>query len=148
VRKVRIQDLAAATGVAADSIRYYEKAGLLPEPGRSDNNYRDYKREHARRLVLIRNGRALGMSLDEIRTLLDFIDHPHGDCQQINDSVAEHLRHVRQRLAELRQLEKQLKALLTSCTRAGSERDCAIVLALSDEAFDASGARRSSRSHV
>lgn len=146
---MRIQQLAELTGVQADNIRYYEKAGLLPPPVRSDNNYRSYSREHARRLVLIRNCRALDMSLQEVGALLSFIDQPHGDCSHINESVASHLQHVRVRLAELQQLEKQLKALLERCTGRHDERDCAIALTLSDEAFSAGkGGRAARHSHV
>ena len=67
---MKISELAAATDTPVDTIRYYEREGLLPPPARGDNNYRHYDAAHAERLTLIRQARGLDMSLQEIRTLL------------------------------------------------------------------------------
>jgi Cd(II)/Pb(II)-responsive transcriptional regulator len=131
---MRIQELSEAAGVPAETIRYYEKADLLPLPARGENNYRVYQTSHLERLILIRNCRALDMSLQEIGTLLAFVDAPLGDCSGIDRLVTDHLAHVRSRLAELRQLEKQLKAILAACGGRQVEADCGIMTALSDQA--------------
>jgi len=130
---MRIKDLSAAAGVPVDSIRHYEKAGLLAPPLRAENNYRQYDAAALSRLRFIRNCRALDMSLDEVRSLLDYIDHPAADCAPVDALVAEHLGHVRERLHGLRVLERQLEQLQHACGHAHPGDVCGIVLALSQE---------------
>jgi len=129
---MKIGELAAAAGVPVETVRFYEKQGLLPAPARHDNNYRRYDDAALQRLRFIGNCRALDMSLEEVRTLLDFIDRPKADCSPVDALVAEHLRHVRSRMAELKALEKQLKLLQAACGHAKPRELCGIVLALSD----------------
>jgi Cd(II)/Pb(II)-responsive transcriptional regulator len=128
---MKIGELAQAAGLAVETVRFYEKQGLLPAPARRDNNYRRYDEQALQRLRFIANCRALDMSLDEVRALLGFIDHPQGDCSPVDALVAEHLQHVRQRMAELKALEKQLKLLQSACGHARPQELCGIVLALS-----------------
>jgi Cd(II)/Pb(II)-responsive transcriptional regulator len=127
---MRIGELAQAAGLEVETVRYYEKAGLLPAPARRDNNYRRYDDAALQRLRFIRNCRALDMSLEEIRTLLGFIDRPSRDCSPVDALVAEHLGHVRRRIAGLRQLERQLVLLQRACGHAKPHAVCGIVLAL------------------
>lgn len=134
---MRIKQLAEATGVPVDTIRHYEKAGLLAPPQRRDNNYRAYDTSALQRLAFIRNCRALDMSLDEVRVLLNFLDQPHSDHSPVDALVAEHLGHVRSRLKSLRQLERQLLALQRACGQAQPHEACGIVLALSQVAAPA-----------
>lgn len=129
---MKIGELAAAAGLSADTVRFYEKQGLLQAPARRDNNYRRYDEGSLQRLRFIGNCRALDMSLDEIRQLLRLIDEPGEDCSGVDALVAEHLRHVRERMAELRALERQLKALQSACGHAEPHRACGIVAALSE----------------
>src|SRR5574337_680669 len=77
---MRIAELGRATGVDIETIRYYEKAGLLPTPARTANGYRDYGPTHLERLAFVRHCRALDMPLAEVKRLLDFIAHPASDC--------------------------------------------------------------------
>jgi Cd(II)/Pb(II)-responsive transcriptional regulator len=119
---MRIGELATAAGLEVETVRYYEKAGLLPAPARRDNNYRRYDDTALQRVTFIRNCRALDMSLDEVRILLRFIDRPGGDCSPVDALVAEHLGHVRRRLAGLRQLERQLVLLQQACGHAKPQR--------------------------
>jgi Cd(II)/Pb(II)-responsive transcriptional regulator len=128
---MKIGELAKAAGLPVETVRFYEKQGLLPAPARHENNYRRYDEQALQRLRFIGNCRALDMSLDEVRTLLDFIEHPHADCSPVDALVAEHLGHVRQRMAELKALEKQLKLLQSACGHARPQELCGIVLALS-----------------
>jgi len=138
---MRIGELAHAAGFDVETVRYYEKAGLLPPPARRDNNYRRFDAAALQRLRFIGNCRALDMSLDEIRALLRFIDHPGDDCSPVDALVAEHLGHVRERLRSLRQLERQLELLQRACGHAEPNAVCGIVLALGSEVPAASPAR-------
>lgn len=128
---MKVGELAQAAGLSVETVRFYEKQGLLPAPARRDNNYRCYDERALQRLRFIGNCRALDMSLEEVRTLLGFIDHPHVDCSPVDALVAEHLGHVRQRMTELKALEKQLKLLQSACGHARPQELCGIVLALS-----------------
>lgn len=128
---MRIKEIADRTGVSIDTIRHYEKAHLLRAPSRSANGYRRYTAADADRLCFIRNCRALDMSLPEVRELLDMLDRPRADCSPVDALVAEHLRHVRERIASLRQLERQLSALQRACGDAGPSEACGIVRSLS-----------------
>lgn len=122
---MKIGELAARTGCQPVTIRYYEQAGLLPVPPRSEGNYRVYTRAHEERLLFIRNCRALDMSLDEIRQLLDYQDNPSGDCSEINALVEAHIEHVSSRIKVLQQLQDKLVALRQRC--AGAEQSCSIL---------------------
>lgn len=115
---MQIKELARATGVDIETIRYYEKAGLLPAPARLDNGYRDYREHHLERLSFVRHCRALDMPLAEVAQLLQFLDAPPEDCSDINHLVDEQLARVRARLKSMRALEKQLLQLRARCTDA------------------------------
>jgi Cd(II)/Pb(II)-responsive transcriptional regulator len=131
VKRMRIKQLAGLSGVSIDAVRHYEKAGLLRAPARSDNGYRRYAAADVARLQFIRNCRALDMNLDEIRELVDVLDRPRADCSGVDALVAAHLGHVRERIASLRELERQLAALKGSCGEARTSEACGIVRALS-----------------
>jgi Cd(II)/Pb(II)-responsive transcriptional regulator len=131
---MRIKDVSEATGVPSDTIRHYEKAGLLPLPARAGNNYRRYTEADVQRLRFIRNCRSLDMSLDEVRPLLDFLDHPQADCSKVDAVIEGHLAHVRERLASLQVLERQLELLTQVCGQQRAQELCGIVMALSKDA--------------
>lgn len=113
---MQIKELSRATGVDTETIRYYEKARLLPAPARRENGYRDYDGRHLERLSFIRHCRALDMPLAEVQLLLQFLDAPPADCGDINRLVDEQLSRVRARLKSMRALEKQLLQLRARCT--------------------------------
>ena len=131
---MKIGELAQAAQCTVETVRYYEKEGLLSAPARTSGNFRIYGVEHVERLRFIRNCRALDMSLDEVRVLLAFIDHPASDCSPVDAVVDEHLVHVRERLAALQLLERQLETLRRACGQARPHAACGIVLALSGDA--------------
>lgn len=128
---MQIGDLAAASSTSVESIRYYEREGLLPAPARTQGNYRTYDAAHVQRLQFIRRCRALDMTLDEVRALLRFIDTPQDDCAGVNALLDEHLGHVRHRIAELRRLERELQQLRASCASPRDAAACGILLGLS-----------------
>ena len=115
---MRISDLAKATGASIETVRYYERAGLLRAAGRTEGNYRVYRPADVERLKFIRNCRALDMALDEIRTLLQFRDQPRENCGAVNQLLDDHIGHVTDRIRELKALEKQLKTLREECREA------------------------------
>lgn len=112
---MQIKHLSQATGVDVETIRFYEKQGLLPSPARRENGYRDYDASHLERLAFIRHCRALDMSLASVASLLSFLDEPQTHCSAINDLVDEQLTRVRARLQSMRALERQLLLLRSRC---------------------------------
>lgn len=124
---MRIGELSQATGVDIETIRYYEKAGLLPAPGREANGYRRYRPEHLERLAFIRHCRALDMPLDAVRRLLDYVAHPEAECGDINRLIDAQLARVRARLQSMLALENQLAALRARCGENHSARECGIL---------------------
>lgn len=128
---MKIGELAKATHTQVETIRYYEREGLLPETARTEGNYRVYGDAHVDRLSFIRRCRGLDMALDEIRVLLRFKDSPHENCAQVNDLLDEHIGHVAARIKEIKSLERQLKALRESCREAQQASQCGILSELS-----------------
>lgn len=124
---MKIGELATATQTQVETIRYYEREGLLPLTARTAGNYRIYGPGHVERLAFIRHCRSLDMTLDEIRVLLRFKDAPAEDCGDVNALLDEHIGHVAARIRDLRQLEKQLKALRDQCVGPHSAEHCGIL---------------------
>ncbi len=127
---MKIGALAEATGTPVETIRFYEREGLLPPPTRADNNYRMYRPLHVERLAFVRQCRSLDMTLDEIRALIELRESPAQDCGEINALLDEHIGHVARRIGELRALEKDLKALRTRCTSPHAMAECGILSGL------------------
>jgi len=124
---MRIGELAESTGTAVETIRFYEREGLVPAAQRADNNYRVYTAAHAERLAFIRHCRNLDMTLDEIRTLLRLRDAPLQDCGEVNALLDEHIGHVTHRIRELRTLQKDLRALRARCGTPHAIEQCGIL---------------------
>ena len=124
---LKIGELSQRTGTQVETIRYYEREGLMPSPARSDGNYRLYDSTHAERLSFIRHCRSLDMTLDEIRILLRFRDSPNENCADVNTLLDEHIGHVADRIEDLQELERQLKELRRRCRRARASKDCGIL---------------------
>jgi Cd(II)/Pb(II)-responsive transcriptional regulator len=125
--RLRIGDLARRAHCPRETIRYYEREGLLPEPTRSAGNYRLYGGAHLERLAFIRHCRSLDMALAEIRRLLRFRDRPLDNCEATHALLDEHIAHVAARIAELQRLERQLRTLRRQCERAREARQCGIL---------------------
>lgn len=140
---LKIGELAKQTNCQAETIRYYEKEGLLPVPARSESNYRLYNEKHVDRLTFIRHCRSLDMTLEEIRTLLQFRDTPEGNCGEVNALLDEHIAHVAARIAELKALEKQLRKLRCLCGQAQAVKECGILNELENEGFSLPAGRQS-----
>ncbi len=129
---MRIGELAKAAHCTTDTIRFYEKEGLMPDAQRTNANYRDYSTVHIERLRFIRNCRALDMTHDEIRALLTLTDQPSDRCGSIDALLDAHIGHVDARLAELQQLRTQLLTLRERCTGGRRIDACGIVQGLAE----------------
>jgi len=124
---MRIGELAKRTGCTVETIRYYERAGLLAARARTQGNYRIYGEADVERLAFIRECRSLDMTLAEIGRLLAFRDAPERHCGEANALIDEHIGHVAQRIAELRALERRLIELRRLCRRTQKAKDCGIL---------------------
>ena len=124
---MRIGELSRATGVDAQTIRYYEREGLLSRPLRQPNGYRRYGAEQLEQLTFIRHCRSLDMGLAEVKRLLEFHSRPAGDCSDIDHLVEEQLARVRARIDSLRALERQLAMLSASCGKREPRGECGIL---------------------
>lgn len=124
---MKISDLGRATGVAIETIRYYEKAGLLPVPAREANGYRRYGDSHLERLAFVRHCRALDMPLADVRGLLQAVDGRPGEDKAVDLLIARQLKRIRARLKSLRALERQLAHLKQSCDADHAHHACGIL---------------------
>ena len=124
--------LAKKTGCNLETIRYYEKVALLPEPARSANGYRVYPPELVQRLTFILRARDLGFKLDQIRSLLTLTDTGTQTCAEVLSNTEKHLTDVRERIADLNRIETELNRLVGLCSRE-STPECAILDTLNKE---------------
>ena len=129
---IKIGELAKRTGATVETIRYYEKEELLPEPSRSEGNYRLYRKEHIERLQFILHCRTLDMTLDEVRVLLQYWDEPDKDCGNVDALLDEHIHAVEVRIKALMQLKQHLTTLRQKCSSRALAVSCGILNALAD----------------
>ncbi len=145
---LKIGELAEKTDCPVQTIRYYEREGLLPEPARTEGNYRLYGEAHLERLSIIRRCRSLDMTLDEIRTLLRFRDAPEENCAEVNILLDSHIGHVAARITELKALEKELKQLRQTCNEVNVAKDCGILNNLATESAAPARSKKTKTGHV
>jgi len=109
-------ELARTTGCNIETIRYYEKTGMLPDPPRTEAGYRVYSANHVARLRFILRARELGFSMEDIRGLLGLEDGAAPTCAEIKERTERHLSDVRARIDDLRRIEKVLSATAARCS--------------------------------
>ena len=128
-----IGDLAERTGVTPETIRYYEREGVIPRAARSGTGgYRQYGTADAERLRFVRRARDLGFSLEEVRELLALAaGDPTRPCGDVNQIAHAHLAQVDAKLGQLRALRRELSRLIDACDRNASLGDCSLLSALS-----------------
>lgn len=124
--------LGQATSVGAETIRYYERIGMLPAPARTAAGYRLYKPEHVRRLNFIRRGRELGLSLDAVRELLSLASDRLRPCTRVDRLVQEHIHDLDHKIEGLARLRGALQGLADSCRGSTRVADCRILEALEE----------------
>jgi len=132
VKPLRRVDVARATGCNLETIRYYETAGIMPDPPRSAKGYRCYDSTHVRRLKFVMRSRDLGFSLEEIRGLLGLVDHRTQTCAQVQTVAESHLQDVQAKIADLRRIENVLSETVARCT-GDAAPECAVIDALLEE---------------
>ncbi len=131
INGLSIGELSRQSGVNIETIRYYEKIGVMPAPARSAGGYRVYAPDHLKRLAFVRRGRELGFGLDELRGLLRLVDGHTYTCAEVRALTLEHVEDVRGKIADLRRLERVMRDMAAQCT--GSRvPDCPIIDALFD----------------
>lgn len=124
--------LAKATGTTVETIRWYERVGMLPVPARTAGNYRSYGAAHLERLSFIRRARDLGFTLDQVRELLQLADDRKRSCAAVDQVAREHLEEVERKIADLEALRRELQDLIGQC-RHGTVAECRILSALSPQ---------------
>jgi len=125
-----IGELGRATSTKVETIRYYERIGLLAAPLRTSGNYRAYDRTHLNRLSFIRRSRDLGFSIEQVRALLDLADQKDRHCGAVDEIARTHLAEVERKIADLAALREELRDMVRQCGH-GVVRDCRIIEALS-----------------
>jgi len=123
--------LSKRTGVNIETIRFYERVGILPKPPRSAGGHRIYSQEQLMRLGFVRRSRELGFSLDEVRGLLQLVDGGRYTCAEVKAITLDHLADIRRKIADLRRLEQTLAEVAGKC-RGGKVPDCPVIEALFD----------------
>ncbi len=121
--------LSRGTGCHIETIRYYERIGLMPKPSRSPGGHRLYEDDHLRRLTFIRRSRELGFTLDEVRGLLRLVDGGSYTCAEVKALTLDHAAEVRRKVADLRKLERVLADMAAEC-EGGEVPECPIIDAL------------------
>jgi Cu(I)-responsive transcriptional regulator len=123
---VKIGELASATATKVETVRYYEKIGLLPPPARTSANYRAYGSEHLARLSFIRRARDLGFTLEAVRELLTLSDDKSQSCEAVDSIARVHLTEINQKVRDLKSLRSELNRVVGSCSH-GTVADCKII---------------------
>ncbi len=125
-----IGELSRRSGVHIETIRYYEKVGLLPRPSRTAGGHRFYADDALKRLTFIRRSRELGFSLDEVRNLLGLVEGGF-TCGEVQEAALMHLSDIRRKIADLRRMERVLAETAKHCEGGAAPR-CPIVDVLTD----------------
>ncbi len=130
---MKIGEFAQRAGVRIDTVRYYERQGLLPAPLRQPSGYRTYSLADVLRLRFVRRAKALGFSLDEIRELLALSDRRDGDMGSLKAAASGKLADVETKLAELTRIRDGLRMLVDACPGHGALDQCPILHALDED---------------
>ncbi len=123
---MKIGELASATATKVETVRYYEKIGLLPPPARTPGNYRTYGSDHLARLSFIRRARDLGFTLEAVRELLTLADDKTRSCEAVDGIARVHLCEINRKIGDLTALQAELVRVIGSC-RHGTVADCKII---------------------
>jgi len=137
---MQIGELSHRTGVNIETIRYYERIGIMPKPPRSEGGHRIYDDVDLKRLAFVKRSRELGFGLNEVRALLGLVDGGAFTCAEIHAITTLHLDDVKRRIADLRRMERALKSMADQCSR-GDVPECPIIDTLSRTPSIRSGGR-------
>lgn len=126
----RIGELARLAGVPVDTIRYYERNGLIPAPPRTPSGYRAYPPAALARLLMVRRAKELGFTLSEIGELLDLYDHRDSPCRHLHCRAVAKLDEIEGRILELHRIKEELKSLVGSCSPDTPIHECPVLTSL------------------
>jgi MerR family mercuric resistance operon transcriptional regulator len=129
---ITIGEASRRTGCKIETIRYYERAGLMPAPPRSSGGYRLYGEALLKRLNFIRRGRELGFSLNRVRELLALAEGGGSNCREVKAATLDHLSEIESKIADLNRMAEVLKQKAALC-EGGNVPDCPILETLFDE---------------
>lgn len=129
---MRIGQLADRSGVKLETIRYYERVGLLPPPPRTASGYREYQPDHLQRLVFLRRSRQLGFSIKDVQDLLNLASEPDRVCKDVTHLAATHIASVKAKIRELQRLRRALEKLVSACPGKARMANCGILEALTE----------------
>ncbi len=133
---MKIGQLAKSSGCSVQTIRYYEKEGLISAPSRSEGNFRLYDQQAEERLIFIKRCRNLDLSLDEVKQLLTLSLEPDTACDEVNQIVDKHIQLVEARISDLQNLHGQLRRLREDCTKSLTVNQCGIIKTLKAQGVD------------
>lgn len=129
-----VGQMAEQTGCKVETVRYYEKEGLMPQPPRTEGGHRQYDRNHLKRLYFIRRSRELGFSIEQVRELLQYVDEPDHSCGEVRAMTVKQAREVQGKIDDLKRLQKALNDMSAKCSsRTFSIEDCPIIDALFED---------------
>jgi MerR family mercuric resistance operon transcriptional regulator len=145
--RLTIGTLSDRTDCKIETIRYYERIGLMPRTARSEGGHRLYGGEHVKRLGFIRRSRELGFTLDQIRALLRLVDGRRYTCAQVKRITVSHLEEIHRKVADLRTIERVLKDMAAQCD-GGAVPKCAVIDALFEHGSGAGRTRKAARRNL
>ncbi len=131
--RLRIGEVARESGVGIETIRFYEREGVLDAPMRTAGGYRAYPREAVDQLKFVRRAKNLGFTLKEIRDLLSLKADPRKPCAEVDRRVAEKIEAIEAKIADLRRIQQALEQLAAACPGNASVKSCNILQALADD---------------
>ena len=130
---MKIGEAAREAGVNLDTLRYYERRGLLPEPPRRPSGYRVFDDGTVRRVRFIKRAQELGFTLNEIRDLMELRLAPEASCRDVRDKAAAKIASIAAKIQQLRSMREALEGLTAACSGRGSVEECPILASLADE---------------
>jgi MerR family mercuric resistance operon transcriptional regulator len=132
VESLKIGQVARQTGLGVETIRFYERQGLIDEPPRRESGYREYPADVVVRIQFIKRAKELGFSLKEIRELLDFRMRPDTTCAELKQQVLVKIDDVSRKISDLERIHKALSNLAERCKGEGPKSDCPMLDALGE----------------
>lgn len=130
MKKMKIGELAKAAGLNLQSLRYYEGLGLLDEPERTETGFRMYTEDYLEQLQFIKNTREMGLSLQEIKLLVQLKKDPKAKGKEIKDIVLKHVEEIDEKIKSMKRLKKELFSLTDACSGEMPARECPILKGL------------------
>lgn len=136
---MKIGEVAAEAGVSVQTVRFYERSGILPEPPRSPSGYRSYGQDDLQRVRFVRRAKELGFTLSEVRELLDLRVDPRRTADDVRSRAEVKIQTTRSKIRDLQRIEHALQHLVDSCQAHGSPDACALMHAIGAEYHEPEG---------